>query len=242
MTPDKVVLRRYTKEVRTVELDIGAIGPASGAAETQKWVHANLCDCIEPAGWGSQIQNEFGIHASYDWAWRRAQLYRLAKGDDGNRYQRERLFDLSSSLGASAGNVFTNGRAGGVVRIGWNLSDDLAPDPNIRSFEGGDEWVPFPFGAYVYGRGEARAVLRNVFLDGNLFRTSRRVVSRRMVADWEYGVVVDVFELRLSWRRVMRSPEFVGQESPQVYGVINLALNPVRTWQSVRGLFAQDQE
>jgi hypothetical protein len=227
-----VFRRPFAKVVQTVELDAGAIGPASGAAETQKWVHANLCDCIEPKGWGSQIKDEPGVHASYDWAWRRWQAYRIGKGKRG-LYERERLADFSTSLGVSAGNVFTNGRAGGVLRAGWNLSDDLAPDANIRSFGAGDPWVPPPVAAYAYARGEARAVVRNVFLDGNLLRTSRRVDSRPVVADWEYGVAVDVLDLRASWRRVMRSPEFVGQDSPQVYGVINVALNPVATFRRV---------
>ena len=223
-----VATRRYTKEARTVELDLGAIGPSSGAAETQKWVHAHLCDCQQPLGWGSQIKNEPGVHASYDWAWRIGE----------KRYERERLFDMSTSLGASAGNVFTNGRAGGVVRMGWNLSDELAPDANIRSFGAGDTWTPFPMSLYGYARAESRAVVRNVFLDGNLFRTGRHVDALPLVADWEYGFVADVFAMRVSWRHVMRSREFVGQQSPEVYGVVNVGINLLQTGRSIRRAFA----
>lgn len=227
-----IVHRRSIVTARSVEFDLGMIGPASGAAESQKWVHSHLCECIQPQGWGTQLKNELGAHAGYDWSTRRAQWYRLGRSGD-RRAERERLFDLTTSVGASVGNIFTNGRAGGVARLGWNLPDELAPDANIRSFDPGGE-PAFPVSAYGYVRGEGRAVLRNVFLDGNLFRAGPRVDHQPMVADCEYGFVIELFSLRGSWRRVLRSPEFVGQAGSQAYGVLNLSWNLAQTVHDVR--------
>ncbi|MCU0446910.1 MAG: lipid A deacylase LpxR family protein [Microscillaceae bacterium] len=46
----------------TSELDIGVIGEASFARQTQIWFHKNVVPSTIPQGWGNQIRNDLGIN------------------------------------------------------------------------------------------------------------------------------------------------------------------------------------
>jgi len=65
----------------------------------------------------------------------------------------------------------------------------------------------------------------DIFLDGNTFRESHRVVKRPLVADIVLGLVFRKDRVRASFAYVLRSPRFVGQTYREIFGTFNLSLN-----------------
>ncbi len=79
-------------------------------------------------------------------------------------------------------------------------------------------------GALTCGGAEARAVLRNIFLDGNTFSSSRRVDKYPLVVDFQAGAAVTFQRLRLSYTHLFRTPEFQGQNGFDSFGSVALSL------------------
>jgi len=84
--------------------------------------------------------------------------------------------DVLPHFGGALGNVFTYGAAGVTLRIGSGLEDDFGP-PRIRpSLPGSAYFLPGKgFNWYLFAGLEGRAVLYNIFLDGNTFTDSHSV-------------------------------------------------------------------
>lgn len=66
----------------------------------------------------------------------------------------------------------------------------------------------------------ARAVVYDITLDGNTFRSSHRVDKRPVVADVTYGVAMVHGHWRIAMARYHRSREFHGQKEVPVYGTL----------------------
>ncbi|MBW7850113.1 MAG: lipid A deacylase LpxR family protein [Rhodospirillales bacterium] len=199
-----------------LELDLGIVGPASLAAPTQSWFH-QLIDSPIPKGWQSQIGNEPAVNLSWERKWRN--LDRLPHGF---------AIDFTPHLSVSLGNVFTYAGAGGMLRFGHNVPDNDYGPPRIRpSAPGSAMFEPNgTFGWYVFAGGEARAVARNIFLDGNTFGDSLSVDKRPFVADFQAGVSFNVWRYaRLAYTYVLRSKEFDGQTSADRFAAISLSMN-----------------
>lgn len=195
---------------RTLELDVGAVGPASQADPVQVWWH-RVIGADEPRGWAHQIGNEPGFVLSY-----RHQL----------RYQlRCDAVDFLPSLGAALGNVFTTASVGATLRVGANMTgfgDDrtghamlgsrrapsrletlggMLPECPQRAREKW-EW-------YLFARAEARLVAWNITLDGNTFRDSASVDRRWLVGEVSVGFSVRFLErYRFTFSHNRRTHEF----------------------------------
>ena len=70
---------------------------------------------------------------------------------------------------------------------------------------------------------DARAVLRDITLDGNTFQTSHRVSKRHWVADMGFGFVVRSSHWKLTLGRYYRTREFDGQLELPAFGSISLS-------------------
>jgi len=69
---------------------------------------------------------------------------------------------------------------------------------------------------------EARAMARNLFLDGNTFRDSPSVNGKPLVLDVSVGGAVTLGRLQLSYTLNWRSREFSGQDKASGFGAISL--------------------
>jgi lipid A 3-O-deacylase len=201
-----------------LELQFGVIGPASFGKETQNTWHQFL-GIGEAKGWGDQLQNEPGIDLSYE---KRLRLTLLGDGSG--------VVDVVPEAGATVGNVFTYGEAGALLRIGRNLGADYGPARIRPALSGTDyfsgDHLDGDFGFYVYAGVQGRAVGRNVFLDGNSFRSSPSVDKKPLVADLQAGI--SLFwstALRLDFGVVRRTAEFEGQSTPDVIGTASLSFS-----------------
>lgn len=200
-----------------VELQLGMVGPAAAGKSTQNEWH-QFIGVAEAEGWGSQIQNELGAVLEVERKWRLDVIGGPAAG-----------LDVVPELGAVAGNVFTYGKVGALVRLGTNLAADYGP-ARITPALSGTDYVDTGaladgLGFYAFLGFEGRAIAHNIFLDGNSFRQSRSVDKEPFVGDlqagfslfWSKAVRLDVMAMR-------RSPEFEGQDASDILGTVGLSV------------------
>ena len=184
--------------LQTVELDLGLIGPAALGKPVQTTWH-QLVDADRPQGWNNQLRNEPGLLLAY--------MEKL-------RYGSVSGVQAVPHFGITIGNVMTLARAGGIVRLGHNMSgfgpDTIEPGGAMlqrsRQIDEGSERSAPEW--YVFLGVDGRLVARNIFLDGNSFRESASVDRRTFVHDFKAGVSVRITPLRISVTHVRRSAEF----------------------------------
>jgi hypothetical protein len=201
--------------LENAELQFGIVGPGAFGKVVQNDWH-QLIGKAE-ACWCDQIQTEPGITLSYERKWRLAVIGDEAAG-----------VDAIPEGGATVGNIFTYAETGVLLRIGRNLGLDYGP-ARIRPALSGTDYVNAnnatgDFGYYLYAGTQGRAVGRNIFLDGNSFRSSPHVPKKTFVADLQAGVALFwTSGFRLDFSVVRRTPEFKGQETPDVIGTAALS-------------------
>ena len=132
--------------------------------------------------------------------------------------------DLSPHAGFALGNVYTHAAAGATIRFGPDLPDHFGL-PYIRpSLPGSDYFIPsHGFSWYLFAGVEARAVARNIFLDGNTFTDSHSVDKNVLVGEAQVGFAVSLGQYRLAYTHVMRTPEFDGQDA-DMFGSLSLSI------------------
>jgi lipid A 3-O-deacylase len=207
-----VVANQGSNRYDKIYLEAGVVGPLSYAQDVQRSWH-NLFGLHVPEGWDNQLKNEPGAALYYEQA---------------RRLYRKDLFgqetDMIPHFGGSVGNVLTHGAAGLTFRFGSSLREDFGP-PRIRpSLPGGTFYRPAKgFKWYLFTGVEGRAVLYNIFLDGNTFTASHSVDRKPLVGDLQAGLVVQWNRFRLSYTQILRTKEFEGQEDPDVFGSLSLS-------------------
>jgi len=101
--------------LENTEVLAGVVGPLALGGVVQNDFHQFIG--VQPAqGWRNQIHNEPGLAASYERKWR----FALPVSDYFSA-------DAIPEAGATVGNVFTYGEAGGMVRFGHNIAADYGP-------------------------------------------------------------------------------------------------------------------
>ena len=198
-----------------LQVNLGVVGPSAGGRFVQENWH-DLIQAVEPRGWDSQLKDELGIEIT-------AQRMRQFEGPD---LPIGLETDYALHGGATIGNVRTYASVGGMARIGWDLSSDFGP-PRIRpALAGAGVFRPGrPFGGYLFAGIEGRAIARDMFLDGNLWRDSARVEDRRdFGADLQFGVALHQGDVQVAFTYVHRTEEFVAQSGPQRFGAVSVSI------------------
>ncbi len=197
----------------TLELQLGVVGPASLSEPAQVFVH-EFRNLDKPNGWEHQLENEPTIGIAYERKWR------TVKAEPGLGW------DFIPHLGAVIGNAYTYGNVGGEIRVGWNLPPDFG-DPLIRP--GGVTSPPLVFDRsqklrlYLFGFVDARAVARDITLDGNTFADSHSVDKRHLVADLAVGASLVFDRFKLTIAQALRTREFEGEKDDHRFGSISMA-------------------
>ncbi|MCX7009097.1 MAG: lipid A deacylase LpxR family protein, partial [Kiritimatiellaeota bacterium] len=204
--------------LESVQLQLGVVGPGSLAKEEQNAAHF-LGGFGLAEGWSHQLGNEPGGALKYQRTWRLA-LVELQGWSS----------ELLPHTGASLGNVDTSTRLGVKLRTGWRLPDDFGVQTadSLGVTDGGRAAAAVPQrpACYLFGRVEGRAVARNEFLDGSMFRKNSPQVDRRpIVCEIQGGVALAYARLRLSFAMVYRTKEFDSQACEDAFGSVSLGLN-----------------
>ena len=208
-----LVANQGTKRYDKLELEIGMVGPYSFAEDVQTFWHS-LLGLQVPQGWDNQLKNEPGAVLYYEQT-RRFERQNIGWGLDA---------DVLPHFGGALGNVFTYGAVGVTLRIGSGLEDDFGP-PRIRpSLPGGAYFLPGKgFNWYLFAGLEGRAVLYNIFLDGNTFTDSHSVDKKTFVGDLQAGLVFQWNRFRITYTQIFRTKEFDGQDDGDIFGSVSLS-------------------
>lgn len=213
------VVWKNTDVRNSLVLDIGVVGPASQAKETQNFIH-DLRGFDAPNGWDNQLNNEIGFTLAYERMWRWPKHARRSGFD----------WEVLPHAGLAVGTVRTFANAGAELRAGLNLPDDfgtssIGPTATtstpVDGMMGADR-SRFDIGAYLFVRVDGRAVARNVFLDGNTYRDSHSVSKNPFVADLSAGAAINYKNTKLAYALVYRTEEFEEQDDAQVFGTVSL--------------------
>ena len=193
-----------------LQFTVGVIGPMSIAGETQNWVHGIIGDA-KAMGWHYQLHNEPGLIVQYQ---RNIKLI-PPKSLLGL------VFDVEPNYGAAVGNVYDFASAGAMARIGFNLPSDYGPMRIDPSLPGSNFFEPNGgISAYIFAGADGRAIARNLFLDGNTFRSSRSVSKYNFVYDYDLGAAVTFRAMRISYTYVIRSREYQTQTAMSKFGAV----------------------
>lgn len=181
-----------------IGVDVGCLGPCAGGRWTQTQFH-RIIDQPLPRGWTRQVKNELGvmIHAEFAPA----------------RWSLGPSMDLTPSINARFGNIFTD--AGAVLMVRSGRLNLLPDQPTLHAFV----------------RAEARAVGYNATLQGGYFSggNPHTVDPKRFVGEAEVGIVWggETFGAKLSLAR--RSNEIRGlrdSEGAQNYLQLQFSYHP----------------
>lgn len=203
----------------SVELDVGVVGPAALARQSQNTVH-DLRGFERFAGWDNQLHNELGVQLV------RERKTREFVHDEPSGPK----VDLITHYGASIGNVKTYLNAGAELRIGTWLPNDFGTSA-IRPT--GDSNAPLMgaatrrlsnYGVHAFAAIDARIVARDIFLDGNTFGDSHSVDKRHLVGDLAMGAAWQWQGWKVTYSHVVRSKQFREQPGTHSFGSIMLSL------------------
>lgn len=192
-------------------LDIGLIGPGSGAKTVQKNFH-HLVDSDDPKGWHNQLHNEPTVTLAMQRSWwHRNTLGSLA-------------LEYGPNAGFAVGNLYDYASAGLGIRLGRRLDDQYAT-PGSAPYSSSNMMFSRDrrFNWYVFGNAQGRFVARNMLLDGNTFRNSHSVDKRQWVGDLELGGAISWDRYNLSLTTLKRSREFERQDEGDYFGVVTLS-------------------
>ncbi len=211
------VHRTTPKIMDTLELDIGIVGPHSYAQDVQEWAH-RVFDSTEPKGWDNQLEDEFTLELIYERKWR------LLASNLGRGFG----YDFIPHLGARVGNVYIYANTGAELRFGWNPPGDfgtctIRPGCESNATANMEAGRSRSFGIHAYLSVDGRAVLRDIFLDGNTCKESHSVDKRYFVADVGAGMGISAKWFKLTYGVIYRTKEFHKQSSNgQIFGSLLL--------------------
>jgi len=210
---DFTLMGRTGEAMNVLEVSLGIVGPSAGGYQLQKWFH-EIIDSPDPVGWQNQLHDELALLVGFERRWRNI----IDLGFWGLE------IDPAPHLGASLGNVFTYGSAGGNLRLGQGLASDFGP-PRLRPGSSGSSCFRGErnLSWYFFAGTEGRLVLHNIFLDGNTFGSSHHVAKETYVLDTWVGWSVALKRFRISANYIMRSKEFQTQDKPDHFGAVTFS-------------------
>ncbi|HUB11252.1 MAG TPA: lipid A deacylase LpxR family protein [Acetobacteraceae bacterium] len=184
----------------TLAIDVGAVGEIALGEQVQNAFH-RLIGQQEDRGWGYQLHDEptLEIYGGRTW--------RVPLGAIGGLAS-----DVLPAVSAGVGNVRDYAQAGAVLRVGQNLDADFGPGRLPPSLEGSQVFVPRPSAWYFFVGADGQAVAHDLFLNGNTFSSSPHVNIYPLVGDFEAGVAVIIWGVRLSYEQVFQTKTWHGQE------------------------------
>ena len=211
--------KRNTLYMHTLELCAGIVGPHSYAEEVQSSVHS-LLNTNEPEGWDNQLEDEPVLCLVYDYKTKLVATG-VNSGFGG---------DLIFNTGGSLGNAATFYKAGLLTRYGWNVPDDFGNFPiqsatcfNAELGDTGYYKRKNRIGMHMFFSATTKAVLRDIFLDGNTFRDSHSVDKKFIVAAFSCGVGIISGGFKTTISYVHQTKLFDSQKKPQKFVTFNVS-------------------
>ncbi|MBC8011005.1 MAG: lipid A deacylase LpxR family protein [Burkholderiales bacterium] len=195
------------------ELNVGVVGPSAHGEEVQNGVH-DIIDVAQAEGWDNQIHDELGVNLIYERKYR----FSTVAPDDRDRW----AADFIPHAGFSLGNVSTYANVGAELRAGWRMPADFGSNLIRPSGDSNPDGHRPRFGVFLFGAFDARAVARDITLDGNTFEDSPSIDKESFVADLYGGIGISTPYCQIRYAQAYRTKEFEGQDDGQVFGSISV--------------------
>lgn len=182
----------------SAQLDLGFLGPLSGAEQAQKYIHEWL-DLGFPSGWDFQIQNRPYIN------------YNLILEKSLNSYNG--IFDFSGISQVRVGNIHDDLKLGAAFQLG--RINDSYKGLNLAN----RKYNPnYDFQFNIFGSANATAVLYNATLMGGIIPPDRNHQFefneiRNFMGELSGGIVVKYKFVSIQGKVTWKTPEFETGES-----------------------------
>lgn len=205
--------------VDDVEATLGIVGPWAFGEEIQKFVHSDIFpNAPTPEGWDFQLDNEPALMIG----WQRRYPEYFEQEFFGLNFRAEPNF------GVTLGNVYTYASTGVNFRLSPDSERWTDAPPRVRPAIPGTGYFEVPedklFSWYLFAGLDARAMARNIFLDGNTFSNSRSVDKNWLVGDANVGIATTFNQFRVSYTLNYRTEEYNGQrDSNAIFGAVNVS-------------------
>jgi lipid A 3-O-deacylase len=192
----------------SVGFRIGTVGPSA----LGKQVHTEWHDFFEmahPGGWEHQIKDEPGLLLTADRDWR----FDFRELSNSGEWQ----LDTALNTGASLGNIRTEARLGGRIRLGNSLDRSWSSlsAVGLTLPKSGIDWEFFV-------NAESHLVAQDIFLDGNTFKSSHSVEKNPLVSEIGIGVTAKLPWFSVTIGHFLRSEEFELQDGPTPIWTLDL--------------------
>lgn len=208
-------IRNYgDNRANSLGLDIGMVGPASLAEETQIFIHKKL-DSEPPQGWDNQIRNElvFRIDAEHI-----ERFYDYSLTDS-------LAFDTSSYSDVGVGNLRSDIGTGVVMRIGNMLDESYGSiTPHTSRSNLPLTIVPdYKFYWQLFTSIYATYVFNDVAMNGNTFKDSHSVklINEQIFVSGGIAALYHNWGVVFSFQHGTK--EFEGQQNAGEYGSITIS-------------------
>lgn len=194
-------------------VNLGMVGPAAFAKETQNFVHKYLSHDALLKGWDSQLANEFAFNLYYQIT-RKFHLY------NSDAFSLDFLLTSNTAVG----NIDIHLGADIRFRIGHNLHVDFGV-PKVNMSYKASSVSSDDFSIYLFLGSGGRIVGRNLFIQGNTFSEGTGLKLNPFIYDLEVGVAAVYKGFRLSYVFTYKGKEFRSQQNESSYGSLLLELS-----------------
>jgi hypothetical protein len=215
------VLSYSAKELNSLQLQVGVVGPMAGGEWVQNNWHRRINRIREAKGWNSQIKDEVAFALYGERTWRPKQINVLPGQGQGGLDM-----DFTPHAGFALGTVQVAAGGGAMLRIGTWLNDDFGP-PRIHPGPSGSAYFGSSsrISAYAFAGFDGRVVAHDLFLDGNTFRHSARVDREALVGEFQAGAVARIGLMRLTYSYARRTKEFRTQRGDAEFGSLTIGIS-----------------
>lgn len=194
---------RILREQTTRGIELGLVGEHAYGEEVQRWVHRGLGQRY-PKGWDNQLRDEPTILLNYE---------------------HQRLHERGVTVyGLHAGNLFTQAYTGAFFQYGTNndfINDVTFPRIKRNSLQQDlDRTSEFTWNTFAGP--VARAVFRNIFLDGNTFEDSHSVNSYPIVLEGRIGFHIKYKRFRFGYTYIKQTKEYTTEKKGADFGEVSL--------------------
>ena len=194
-----------------LSLTLGVVGPASGAEQTQKWVH-DKTGADEPMGWDNQIENEPVFQVSAE------RLLRLAKFHTDKTVGMDVIGIGSGAVGTIESNL--------AVGIGARLGRGLDRSFPTANFMAAAQVNPLAGritdGWYVFANVQGRFVANDIGINGNTFKDSHSVPLEHWQAAAAGGVAIGFKSWAFLFSMVFATDRYEGQPDATKFGSLSI--------------------
>jgi hypothetical protein len=182
-------------------LGLGVVGPAALGEEVQNGFH-DLIGQRRTRGWDTQLRDEPLLQITSQRVWR------LPLGSVGGLQT-----DALPMLTAGIGNLRDYAMAGVTLRIGQGLASDYGVARILPGLSGTDVFRPTrPLAWYLFLGADGQAVAYDLTLEGNTWQKSRSVTIKPAVGEFQVGLAVMAYGVRVTYTQVLQTQEYEHQK------------------------------